>query len=79
MPNGLNVHVPAPARAMSTATQGLSMNCPEVPVSTRTVDSYLIVSLPCVASPFSFWLASRKRATKTALLLASRLKAMPLK
>ena len=78
MPNGLNVHVPAPARGMSTASHGLSMNCPDVPVSTTTVETYLIVSFPSVASPFSFWLASRKRATKTAPLFVPRLKAMPL-
>src|SRR5262249_33910719 len=78
VPKGLNVHVPPPARGMSTAIQGLSMNWPDVPVSTIFVDTYLIVSLPCVASPFSFWFASRYRATKTAPLLVPRLKAMPL-
>ena len=63
---------------MSTAIHGLSMNWPEVPVSTTTVEMYLIVSLPSVASPFSFWLASRWRATKTAPLFVPRLNAMPL-
>ena len=57
-PNGLNVQVPPPERGTSTAIQGLSMNWPEVPVSTTVVETYLMVSWPCVASPFSFSFAS---------------------
>src|SRR6266545_503840 len=77
-PKALNVHVPAPARGMSTASHVLSRNCPDVPVSTMTVFWYWIVSRPCVASPFSFRLASKKVETKTAPLFVPRLNAIPL-
>ena len=63
---------------MSTAIHVLSMNCPDVPMSTITVFWNWIVSLPAGALPFSFVLASKNVVTKTAPLLVPRLKAMPL-
>ncbi len=77
-PNALNVQVPAPARGMSVAIHVLSMNWPEVPLSTTTVPWYWIASLPTGALPFSFWFVSKKVETNTAPLLVPRLNAIPL-
>ena len=67
------LHIGAPASGTSTASHGLSMNCPELPESMIAVERY------DVGSPFSLLLLSMYRATKIAPgALVPRLKAMPL-
>ncbi len=75
---------------MSTAIQGLSMNCPALPASISTVLRYRIGSVvgagmqgwpgeqDCVASPFSLLLRSMNRARNNPPIFVLRLRAMPL-
>src|SRR5215472_1937924 len=91
VPSGLVkliLHVLAP-RGISTANQGLSRNCPDVPLLMTAALRYRIGSVGvrfvrlvfAVGSPFSRLLLSIKRATNTSLrafVAGVRLKAIPL-
>ena len=70
-------------RGISTATHGLSKNCPALPLSNTAVPMYrigsvLVLIVVVVAFPFSLLFRSTNLEIKTTPIFWLRLKAMPL-